>query len=287
MKKLIAALALVACSLVPVAQATGLPVFDAGAFLQKAEQFIEEKSKWVEDRTHWVAQLQRMQQQINAQKVAQDYRVLIDGNWKGRLTQLLHREADKFTRGQINLDGAGWQINNAKWSQVIAQRSAIGALKKLRGVMDGKLAPTNVRESIEAGWGVVPMTADGVRVEAMHQEAATVMMATGQQQAAIAEKAKNIDQLDKEISGTFGFRTPVEVERLKAKQAKETQDLSTLQITAQGYTNRLLAQLVLNESSKISNAELTRLRGVRVNQEGMSLMQFSPQWKQAAGKGVE
>lgn len=286
MKKIITVITLLSC--LAVQAFAVIPVTDGGAIIQRQAIWIKEAAQWVEQFKRLEAQITQARAIYDKSKETLDYRKLIDGNWKGVLAQLLHREADKYTRtANIDLDEAGWQTTNAKWSKVIAQRSAIGALKELRAVMDGKLAPVNVRESIEAGWGIVPMTADGVRVEAMHQEAATVMMATGQQQAAMQEKQANIDHLDKEISGAFGLRTPVEIERLKAKQTKEQQDLSTLQITAQGYTNRLLAQLVLNESAKISNSELGRLRNVRANQEGMSLMQFSPQWKQIEGKGVE
>lgn len=286
MKKLLATCALVTCL---IAQAFAvIPVTDGGAILQRQAIWAKELGQWIEQAKRLQAQITQSKAIYDKSKESLEYIQLLQGNWKGTLLQLLHRETDKYTRGNVNMDAAGWEMNDAKWRKVIAQRSAIGALKELRGVMDGKLAPSNVRESIEAGWGVVPMTADGVRVEAMHQEAATVMMATGQQQVAMQEKQANIDHLDKEISGAFGLRTPVEVERLKAKQNKEQQDLSALQVTAQGYTNRLLAQLVLNESAKISNAELGRLSNVRANQEGMSLMQFSPVWRpKNSGPGVE
>lgn len=264
-----------------------IPVTDAGLLIEQRISNASLIAKAVSQINQAIAIYQQSKLIYQKAIEAQNYRVLIDGGWKNILTQLPKNEADIFTRGQIDLDEMGWRNRIGKWNKVIETRSAMAALLEVRKVMDAKAPLGNVRENTVKIWGEVPMTADGVRVEAMHQELSTVIAGVAQLQKAIDQTQVNVSNLGLEIDGKFGFRTPVEVERLKAKQSTEEGKLQSLQLQSSNYTNRLLVQLVGNEAAKVTNSELNRLRGNAEMSAWMKGVRFSPRLDNSLRGGVE
>lgn len=203
-----------------------------------------EASKWYQHGAKITEMINQIRAIQNLTQNFTDYRAyieVINGKWAQkipgmeRIGTLLNRD----TPGDLR--NLGWDLE--LFDRVVHLRSKGAALRELRSVLDAEASRrglSQMRESIEEIYGEVPVTAEGVPVEAAYREMATVTAQVGESTKAIEENREEISALLEEIES--GELAPGDIERMSAVLGAKQIELSILQTAAINNATRASVQ---------------------------------------------
>ena len=179
---------------------------------------------WVKQAADMIEQLDRLREQIDNQiKWAEqftDFHELWDkywreihGKWKRVLARLPNEIAEDLSGIATAIELGGWQTDEFK--KVKQTIIAAQALDELRRTLDNNKSSRalwlKLRTNLETVYGDVPVTTNGISVEAAHRELATASMYAGELYKALGEKQENINKLRDQINS--GTLPPGDLER--------------------------------------------------------------------------
>jgi hypothetical protein len=220
----------------------------------------ENIAKWVEQLRSMQTAITTAKDQLQAARDWQGYMQIIHGGWKERLNGMADQNTVSICTAPINLQAIGWGgIDDFK--QLAETRDAATALEQLRQVLDARARSTElsrIRDNLEVVYGDVPVTKNGLQVEAAYREMGTASAFSGELNIAIAEKLENIRQLKEEINS--GVLAPGDLERKMALVAAEQVDVDLLQAQAINQSNRLAINQLGFQASTAGTVENNRLK---------------------------
>ncbi|MDQ3652348.1 MAG: hypothetical protein M3458_19165 [Acidobacteriota bacterium] len=248
---------------------------------------------WVDQAVHMLEQLERLQRQIDNQIKWADqftefdqYRKIIDGKWRAALGKLPGNITESLSRTSTPTEWGGWQTDEFK--KVNQTVVAAQALDELRRTLDNNRTSRQIwlklRDNLETVYGDVPVTTNGISVEAAHREMATASMYAGDLYKALNEKQQNIHKLRADINS--GTLPPGDLERYMTLLESERADADLLAIQTTNQGNRLVWHQLGLQAQIAGTAERNRLQDREDRLQLMGSIYFSPARPQDAA-GVQ
>ncbi len=207
-----------------------------------------------------------------------NYLAIVNGKWAQKVPGMAKLASMLNKNSPGDLRNLGWDLTVFDRARHLKTKGQ--ALRELRSILDAeanKREFAQVRESIMEVYGEVPVSAEGVAIEAAYREIATVSAKVGESTKQIELKRERIIDMREEIeSGTLA---PGDIERMQSVLATEAAELSILQTDAINNATRAQVQslgLAAGDKSE-------RVRGAIQDRETRMEMSRSLQF----GLGVE
>lgn len=261
----------------------GLPqvVFDPWAEIAQYAIWAEEIAKIVEQIEIARETYETATGTYRTVKENLDWDVLMAGGWEnalGRLTDLWLGEA---IEGSISLEKLGWEVEDLEQFEDLGSgQEAIEALEDLRKVLTGENETTELRTDVERIWGNVPVTRDGVKVEAAYQTMAEVAGVQGRIQSALYETYGHVNELEEELNA--GEVAPEDRDRIRGRLEVQRARMDALQVTTANQTNQLLLHVLGMGSSNIVRQQESQIRAKEMQSMWFGAVKQGP--KQRAEK---
>lgn len=197
--------------------------------------------------------------QLKATLNWQQYMEVIHGAWRERLGMLADHRATLISTAPIDIRSLGWGSLD-EFRELPQTQTAATALDQLRAVLDANSGAglAGVRADLETVWGDVPVTTNGVAVEAAHREMGAASVFVGELTQAIREKQQNMTQLKEEINS--GDLPPGDLERKMIILAAEQVDVDLMTAQTINQSNRLAVHQLGFQAAGAGNMELGRLK---------------------------
>lgn len=188
-----------------------------------------------------------------------DWDVLMAGGWKKALNRLPDLWLGEAIEGSISLEKLGWEVEDLEaFEDIGSGQQAIEALEDLRKVLTGEEGSLNLRTDVEQIWGNVPVTKDGVKVEAAYQTMAEVAGVQGRIQSALYETYDHVNELEEQLNA--GSVAPEDRDRIRGRLEVQRARMDALQITTANQTNQLMLHVLGMGASNIGNQQRTLIR---------------------------
>ena len=263
----------------------GVPtiVYDPTTHIESIAQHIETIVQWAEQAQQMQEQIEHWKNYLREFKDFAKYREMIDGAWRRVWQRLPEKQTVTVCSTPIRIEWVGW-TGVDEFKRIKETRSAAEALDELRLILDNRATSSSwakMRDHLETVWGDVPVTTNGITVEAAHREMGTATAQAGEVYQAIIEKQKNIAQLKADI--TAGELPPGDLERKMTMIAAEQLDAELLMVQTANQNNRLAVHQLGFQAHAAGNAELNRLKDREHRLQLMGAVYFSP----ASPKSIE
>lgn len=209
-----------------------------------------------------------------------DWDVLMAGGWKRGLARLADLWVGEAIEGSISLEKLGWEDEDLEqFEEFGAGVAAIEALENLRKVLTGENGSLELRTTTEQIWGNVPVTKQGIQVEAAYQTMAEVAGVQGRIQSALYETYGHVNDLEEELNAAEV--APEDRDRIRGRLEVQRARMQALQVTTANQTNQLLLHVAGMGASNIIRQQEQQIKAREELSDWFGAVRMGPRQREA------